>query len=284
MDSKADQSDRKRQSLKPRGADDAVRKEAGKPLIGIACHTDSGGEEDLYPGMPLNYIERTYANILIKCGMIPVMVPVYKNESYIMDILSKLDGLVASGGGKIRPSLLEGGPTPPLAVTAPERYEFEKEFYRRALEMDMPIIGMCRGAQMINEILGGTMVLHIPSEIKNCLEHRQSNQNIPDEIPTHKIQIDPGSLLARLIGKEEAEVNSFHRQSVKEPGEGLVISARAPDGVVEAVESGRHSFVLLTQFHPESLCNSDKTWNRLFDEFRIQANLYANRRCKNKSI
>jgi putative glutamine amidotransferase len=252
----------------------------GKPLIGITCHADSGGEEDLYPGTPLNYMERKYADILVKCGMIPVMIPVYDDENYIRDILSGLDGLVASGGGKIRQSLLKGEKTPPLAETAPERYSFEKELYLEALKLDLPIMGMCRGAQMINEVLGGTMVYHIPSEIKNCIEHNQSNQNIPGEIPSHKIQVDPGSLLSHLIDKKEADVNSFHRQSVKEPGEGLIICARAVDGVVEALESIRNSFVLLTQFHPESLCSFDETWKRLFDELRIQANKYANRRCK----
>jgi len=250
-----------------------------KPLIGITCHADSGGEEDIYPGTPLNYTERNYADILVKCGMIPVMIPVYEDANYIRNILTRLDGIVASGGGKIHKSLLNGKTTPPLAETAPERYRFEKELYTEALKLDIPLIGMCRGTQMINEVLGGTMFYHIPSEIKNCIEHNQSNLNIPEEVPSHNIQIYPGSLLAHLIDKGQADVNSFHRQSVKEPGEGLVICARAPDGVVEALESINHSFVLLTQFHPESLCSIDETWKRLFDELKIQANQFANRRC-----
>jgi len=251
-----------------------------KPLIGITCHADSGGEEDLYPETPLNYIERKYADILLECGMIPILLPVYESAEYIQDILMELDGLVASGGGKIRESLLHGETTPPLAETAPERYRFEKELYTEALKLEMPIIGMCRGAQMINEVLGGTMIYHIPSEIMNCLEHNQSNQNIPAELPSHKIHINPGSFLARLIDIEEADVNSFHRQSVKEPGEGLIICARSSDGVVEALEGSNHNFILLTQFHPESLFRSDEKWKRLFDELRIQANQYANRRCR----
>lgn len=251
-----------------------------KPLIGITCHVDAGGEEDLYPGTPLNYMERNYADILTECGMIPVLIPVCQDDGYIQGVLSRLDGLIASGGGKIRQSLLGGKTTPPLAETAPERYLFEKKLYLRALEMDLPILGMCRGAQMINEVLGGTMVLQISSEISNCLEHKQSNLKIPETIPSHKIQIRPGSLLSRLTGKEEADVNSFHRQSVKTPGEGLIVSAQAPDGVVEALESIRHHFVLLTQFHPESLCSTDAIWKRLFDELNIQAKLYRNRRCE----
>lgn len=260
--------------------DHNIRNEIGKPLIGITCHADSGGEEDLYPGTPLNYIDRKYADILAERGMIPVLIPVTQNGAAVADILSELDGLVASGGGKIRQSLLKGGTTPPLAETAPERYGFEKALYLKALEMDLPLIGMCRGAQMINEVLGGSMVFQISSEITDSLDHNQSNQKIPAGIPSHKIRITPGSLLARLIGKEEAEVNSFHRQAVKEPGEGLVVSARAPDGVAEAVESVRHSFVLLTQFHPESLCGYDETWKRLFDELKVQAYNYKNRWCR----
>ena len=188
--------------------------------------------------------------------------------------------MIASGGGKIHKSLLDGKTIPPLAETAPERYRFERDLYLRALEQDLPILGMCRGAQMINEVLGGSMVYHIPSEIDHCLEHNQSDHNVSAEIPTHRIQIKPGSLLSQLIGKDQADVNSFHRQSVKNHGEGLVVSALAPDGVVEALESIDHRFVLLTQFHPESLCGSDETWKRLFDELRIQANQYRNRRCK----
>ncbi len=257
-----------------------LRNDERKPLIGITCHTDSGSEEDLYPGTPLNYMERVYANILVECGMIPLLIPVCQDVDYICGILARLDGLIASGGGKIRKSLLDGKAVPPLAETAPERYLFEKELYLRALDLDLPILGMCRGAQMISEVLGGSMVYHIPSEIEHCLEHNQSNLKIPDEIPTHKIQIKPGSLLSQLIGKEQADVNSFHRQSVKIPGKGLVVSARAIDGVVEALESSNHHFVILTQFHPESLCGSDGTWKRLFDELRIQANQYQYRRCK----
>ena len=253
----------------------------GKPLIGITSHADTGDTEDLYPGTPLNYIERKYADILVECGMVPVQIPVHQDKTYIQNILLRLNGIIASGGGKIRKSILNEITTPPLVETASDRYRFEEILFEKALDMDMPILGMCRGMQMINEIQGGTMIRHIPSEINDHLEHNQSNQNIPAEIPTHKIEIKPGSLLSRLIEKEQVEVNSFHRQAVKDPGKGLTICASAPDGVVEALESANHSFVLLTQFHPESLCHSDEKWKRLFDELRIQANQYAYRRCKN---
>lgn len=110
------------------------------------------------------------------------------------------------------------------------------------------------------------MVYHIPSEINNCLEHNQSNQNIPEEIPTHKIVIKSGSILSKLTGKEQADVNSFHRQSVKEPGTGLMVSAQAPDGVVEALESVNHSFVTKALLSAAPVINKDSAAKRIILE------------------
>jgi putative glutamine amidotransferase len=122
-----------------------------------------------------------------------------------------------------------------------------------ALQREMPILAICRGIQALNVALGGTLYQDIPSQIKNCLCHQQTE---PRHTATHAIQIEPCSQLSQIVGAARLETNSMHHQAVREVGEGLRVTARADDGVIEALEDPRHRYLVAVQFHPEEMALS----------------------------
>jgi len=242
-----------------------------KPVIGVTCHVDTGGKDDIFPGRALNYIDRTYSDVLIANGMLPFLIPVNEDLNYIEEILGSIDGLLCTGGGKIPDHILNQKEIPGLSKTAPQRYNFEKKLFSMALQLDLPILGMCRGMQMLNEVQGGSLYLKISEEVPLSLEHNQTILGMRLEDPYHEIVLENDSHLARIFGKTKLCVNSWHSQSVKEPGKHLRAVARSRDGVIEAVESEVNTFVLMTQFHPELMVKKDETWLKLFEEYRHQA-------------
>lgn len=241
------------------------------PVIGVTCHVDTGNQDDIFPGRALSYIDRTYSDILIRHGMLPFLIPVNENADYLAEVLLKIDGLLCTGGGKIPDYILNRQEIPGLAETAPDRYRFESKLFRKALELDLPILGMCRGMQMMNEVLGGTMYLKISENVPGSLEHNQTKAGLSLEEAYHEINIEEDSHLARVCGLTKLSVNSWHSQSVKEPGRSLKVVARSQDHVIEALESEVNTFVLLTQFHPEILIKRNPVWGKLFEEFKLQA-------------
>ncbi|MCR4440734.1 MAG: gamma-glutamyl-gamma-aminobutyrate hydrolase family protein [Peptococcaceae bacterium] len=241
------------------------------PLIGVTCHADTGGEEDIFPGRALHYIDRTYSDILINNGMLPFLIPVNENEEYITRLLQEIDGLLCTGGGRIPARILNQKEIPGLSETAPDRYRFEKRLFEKVLELDLPVLGMCRGMQMMNEVMGGSLYLKISENIPGSLEHNQVKLGIGLEEPYHDLTVEKESHLARIFGKTELRVNSWHSQAVKELGQGFRAVGRSRDQVIEAIESEVNSFVLLTQFHPEILVKKDETWNKLFQAFKLRA-------------
>lgn len=253
-----------------------------RPLIGITCHVDEGGREDIFPNRALNYMDRTYPDVLIANGMLPILIPVNQDNEYIAAIINELDGLVCTGGGKIPEHILNRKEIPGLAETAPERYLFENKLFINALEKDLPILGMCRGMQTMSELLGGTMYYKITEDIPHSLEHNQTRLGIPLEEPFHEIEITADSHLKRVLKTGSVLVNSWHSQAIKRPGKGLKVVAITEDGVVEAVESENHTFVLLTQFHPEIMVKRDEMWNGIFGYFREQTLNYKSKRGKSR--
>jgi putative glutamine amidotransferase len=164
--------------------------------------------------------------------------------------LSRLSGVLLPGGGDIDPALFGEAPHPNLGVVQPERDSFELALCRAALQRGMPVLGICRGAQVLNVALGGTLIQDIPAETASPLNHRSNDET---EL-RHEIDVEPGTLLARIIGEGRHPVNSQHHQSVRVPAPGLIVSAGSPkDGIIEAVEYRDARFVLGLQFHPECL-------------------------------
>ena len=145
------------------------------------------------------------------------------------------------------PALWGGGPPHPKVTLKPGRTDFELAATRAALARDKPVLGICGGQQLLAVALGGTLIQHIPDEVPGALPHEQPN---PRTEPGHEVAIATGSRLAAIVGALRMAVNSAHHQAVATPGEALV-NARAPDGVIEGIESRAHRFAIGVQWHPE---------------------------------
>jgi putative glutamine amidotransferase len=168
------------------------------------------------------------------------------------DIVRAVDGILLPGGGDVQPSLYGEAVHPAFDAAEPGRDEYELELARRAAEADVPLLAICRGIQVLNVARGGTLVQHIP-DIADALNHTLKE---PSFAIAHDIWIAEGSLLERLLRErlddDTLPVNSRHHQSVKAVGDGLVVTATAPDGIVEAVEDPGRRFCVGVQWHPEN--------------------------------
>ncbi|WP_070121776.1 gamma-glutamyl-gamma-aminobutyrate hydrolase family protein [Bacillus marinisedimentorum] len=239
-----------------------------KPWIGVTVHVDEGRQYDLYPEHPLLYVERDYIRALEHHGMNPVIIPVLNHHDDLPDYLARLDGLLMAGGGYL--NLEKKLPSnPKLGQTGKERFSFELSLLQSALKMDMPILGVCRGMQMLNECHGGTL-----TNLQDSTHH-QEIRGIPGHEPTHFIILNKHSRLSAIVGPETVMVNSRHRQIVANVGPGLKAAAwSAGDGVIEAIESEQNAWVFGMQFHPEQIYTREPRWSSLFSDFKKAAESY----------
>lgn len=230
-----------------------------RPVIGISVHTRT--EPGRAPIVEVNTSAAQVIQAVLDAGGLPMVLPAV--EEAIPDLLERLDGVLLTGGGGRLPrgTFATGRLAPTLETINPGRYSFERQLVRGAVAREIPLLGICRGMQMINETLGGGLIHNIAAELPHALQHYQ---RAPGWRPTHTITIASDSRLAGIVGKTEEEVNSFHRQAVDTAGSGLRVTAVAPDGVVEAVES-ESGFVLGVQFHPEMMVKRQTRWRRIFE-------------------
>lgn len=195
----------------------------------------------------MNLSPRTYSLAVQRAGGIALILPpddvVAESPD---DLLDLIDALILAGGSDIDPGSYGAQPHPETRGTWPERDRFEIALGTRALERDMPVLGICRGMQMLNVIQGGTLNQHVRDLVDNDL-HRHT----PGVFTDHRVELDAGSLAARVVGGERTEVKSAHHQGVEELGEGVIATGRADDGLVEAIELPDKSFVVGVLWHPE---------------------------------
>ena len=190
------------------------------------------------------------------------------------DVVRSSTGLLLAGGGDVLPRIYGAATHPSYSAAEAGRDEYEIELARRALEVHLPLFAICRGIQVLNVARGGTLVQDIPTELPGTLEHKLT---VPPHEPVavaHEIWIAGGSLLAMLAGErlkdaDTCQVNSRHHQAVKTLGEGLVTTATAPDGVIEAIEDPTRRFCLAVQWHPENFYRTGE-FRSLFEGF-VQA-------------
>ena len=187
------------------------------------------------------------------------------------DVIGGVQGLLLTGGGDVRPDLYGAAAHPTFDPAEPGRDEYEIELVRLAFEKDLPIFAICRGVQLLNVARGGTLIQDIPDEVGTTVEHRVKE---PRFAIAHDVWLTSGSLVERTLRErlEDAEacaVNSRHHQAPKDLGEGLIVSATAPDGVVEAIEDPNRRFCLGVQWHPENFWRTGEFRN-LFEAF-VQA-------------
>lgn len=213
-----------------------------RPVIGLTADTEPRKDSE---AESIYLLRRNYASAVARSGGVPVILPhdVSLAELYV----AQLDGLIITGGMfDIDPRRYGAMPKGSLN-TKEERTDFEIALIQCALQSDLPILGICNGMQLLAVALGGTLVQDIPCDIDGALEHMPE---LPATASHHPVHFEPGSTLTRVTGKSRADVNSVHHQSVKE-SLAYVVAAKAPDGVVEAIEvPGRH-FCLGLQWHPE---------------------------------
>jgi putative glutamine amidotransferase len=226
------------------------------PLIGVSTSITVGTSPERA------YVNSTYLNAIQQAGGVPVPLPPQLSSRSWKRLAAGLDGLLLTGGGDIDPALFGEAPHPKLSDVAPIRDTFEANAARWALEHRIPLLCICRGIQVLNVALGGSLHQDVGTEPGTPLTHSQKE---PRDQPTHKVKVAPGSRLAEVMGAEEVDVNSMHHQALKVLGRGLVATAWAPDQLVEGVEMPEQpSFILGVQWHPEELIGHSDAARRLF--------------------
>lgn len=204
-----------------------------------------------------------YIRAVQDAGGIPVLLPPHLSNEARAALWQRLDGLVLTGGGDIDPARFDQPRHPKTEEVAPARDELELGLTRRALDEDVPLFAICRGLQVLNVALGGTLIQDLPSERPGSLQHSQRE---PRPEPTHAVKVmGEGTRLGRVLGSLEVNVNSMHHQAIDRLGFGLREVAWAPDGVIEGVElPDDDHFVLGVQWHPEELIGHDQAARNLF--------------------
>ena len=214
------------------------------PLIGITLDSEEPGG---YSTLPWYALRRNYCDAVAAAGGLPLPLPHHPElaEAY----LGRLDGLVVTGGAFDVDPALFGAPIRHETVTLKtRRTDFELAMVKGALDRDMPLLGICGGEQLLAVALGGTLIQHIPDEIRSPLAHEQPN---PRSEPGHAVDVVAGTLLRRIAGTASVAVNSAHHQAVNTVPAGVVINATAADGVIEGIEVPSRRFCLGLQWHPE---------------------------------
>lgn len=224
----------------------ACDRKGSAPLVGISCSRSSGGTDQLSPN---------YSQAVLKAGGIPVIFPTISTPEQAKELLSKVDGIIFSGGVDINPEWYGEEVWNETVVIDSVRDRSDSLLARCALELGKPILAICRGEQLMNVILGGSLYQDIPTQLPDAHIHRNT---------WHKMGIVEGSFLAHLFGTDSLEVNSFHHQAVKDVAPGLTIAAYSDDGIVEAYENEQ---IWAVQFHPEGMLREDDTWLPLFVAF-----------------
>lgn len=227
-----------------------------KPIIGI---TPSKIEEDVSFG-----VNFTYCKAIEESGGIPIILS-YTNLQDIDEILTHVDGILLTGGGDLDPLLFGEDPICQSGYISPTRDFFELVLCSEAIKRDIPILGICRGMQVMCVATGGKLYQDIQTQTKSSLKHRQE---APNYYPTHFVNIVYGSLLSLAMGvtKDETEitVNSMHHQCVKEVGEDFYVTALSSDGLIEAMEHSENRFALGVQWHPECMFEKSERHLNLF--------------------
>jgi putative glutamine amidotransferase len=232
-----------------------------RPLIGIPCHAGVNAESD----RPIFFNNRAYTQVLERAGGMPILIPIIDDLNGLHTLLPRLDGLLLSGGIDVDPRQYQEEPHPQLGQTNPQLDELELTLARWALEEDVPTLGICRGMQLLNVAFGGSLYQDLSMQFPGSLKH--GNWDLPRNTRVHSIEIEPGTRMEKLLGLRQMRVNSLHHQATKKPGDGIVISGYARDGVPELLEVPGHRFMFAAQCHPEEIYADEQAWPRLFHAF-----------------
>ncbi len=229
------------------------------PLIGITTYGRNRENRFILPA--------EYVDGVRRAGGIPLLIP--PGETQFEQLLPHLDGLILTGGGDIAPELYGGQPHETIYSVDPERDQTELALTHRLIEANLPTLGICRGLQMINVALGGTLIEHLPDVVGDQVAHKA----LPHHPIPHPVKIEAGSHLAEIVQAEQVETASWHHQALKRVAPQLKVVAYAPDGIVEGVEMPGHRWLVAVQWHPELTAADDPSQQHLFDALVRAANV-----------
>ena len=246
----------KKSSYKNRYEREIDRARLNRPIIGLIPLVDE--ERESYWMLP------GYMQGIIDAGGTPVMLPLTDNEYIIRQLANKCSGFLLTGGHDISPLLYGEKPLPECGACSDERDRMEILLLKRIIELDKPVLGICRGIQLINAVLGGTLYQDLPTQFNSTLEHHQKP---PYDKPVHDISIYRDTPLYELLNTEKISVNSYHHQAVNELSDKLLPMAKAEDGLTEAVYMPQKRFVWGIQWHPEFSYRSDENSRLIFERF-----------------
>lgn len=234
-----------------------------RPLIGIASSIEAGEHPKTLQ------INSLYAEAISAAGGLPIILPIFQDKTLIREAIERIHGLLLPGGVDVDPLLFHQEPLPGQGRIDPLRDAFELEAIKEIISLKKPCLGICRGCQMITVALEGTLYQDMGQ--RKDKENLKHSQDAPYWYPTHSILIEEGSLLEKIYGANKASVNSFHHQAIEDPGPYLYASAKATDGIIEAIEYRQETFVMGVQWHPEHLWERDDRALGLFTYFVDQS-------------
>jgi len=243
-----------------------------RPIIGIPM-----GQGTNPRGAKLYVVHQLYLNAIYRAGGIPCPVPLHLDEEWYGEIFERLDGLLLAGGEDIDPRFYGDDPKEVMEKTDPHRDQMELLLAHWAVAEQMPILGICRGHQLLNVALGGSLYQDIEAEmgVGEVHDMRGKGEGFRQKRP-HSVTLAPESKIARELGAV-LWVNSLHHQAVARPGDGLKVVGASPQGVIEATELEGHPFAVTVQWHPEMLAD-DELMLRLFQLFVDEAGRFNDRR------
>lgn len=216
-----------------------------KPRVAVTSRTEMQSRG------PYATVNRNYLDSVVRAGGLPWILPPTGDEDDAGLYLHNADGLLVTGGADVWPPHYGEDPRPEVTVCDPARDRWEMALVKEARRRGLPVFGVCRGLQIINVALGGTLYQDLPAQVGGPVGH---SPDLPMDELWHRIHLEPGaSLVRQVFGRDEAMVNSFHHQAVKDLAPGLRVTAKAGDGVVEAFEGTDGPWLAAVQFHPETL-------------------------------
>jgi len=242
----------------------SLEKPVSLPVIGLTTYRTT-----LESGVIAHAASQAYIEALRRAGAAPLLIPLGLPGPALNELLLRLDGVLFTGGGDVHPSRYGGAMHPLVDSVDEDRDRIEIDLLHQAVKRRLPFLGICRGLQVINVALGGSLYEDLQDQLPGSLKHDYS-PGWPRHYHAHNVCIEPGSRLARILGAQELPVNSLHHQGIRSLAGGLLPLASAPDGVIEAFELAGYPFGMAVQWHPECL-PEDEPMQELFRAFVSEA-------------